>query len=1202
MTRSIKTAGVRTLRCMLIAGASAAAMSATAFAQGGSSSDTAEVPNDEILVTGSRIARDPADLTVPLTEIGAEEFQTRAFVNTLAALEDLPLVGPGVSSRGNSTQNGDNNAYVDLLNFGTQRTLTLLDGRRMVSSNQGTVFVPGNATGSQIDLTIINPLLIKSTEVQIASAGAIYGADAVAGVVNVILDRDFTGFKANAQGGLTQRGDGGQYQFGAAYGKELFGGKGHVVIAGEYLNDNGIIGGPVADDPRSLNDNYRLFNNPISANSTDGFFNQVWRRGTRFNQIPTSGVLALGQVNAGFAGSTGIAGSSGDTTQFFFPTRTANSANDTAFNTFRSAATAAINPGGLDPWNWALANPTLAGINPLLFVGTFGIPSGFLSVPNTDPVTLAYGLSRRAVPLTFDASGNPVAYDIGSFIPGNIADQTRSVGGQGFAADQFNNLRADQERFTGNMLWKYEFNPSFRYEGDAFYSRIENVNVSDGQGSQTPGCATSGGNCGVPIFVDQNPFVTPATLALVNAHDAANPGATNASLRLQTIGGQRFFSLTRSLDDITGGFDNTEGNRSTTFATTHAFLGDFAMFDREFTWDLAARYSRNTSKNTASVDILDIEFALATDVVTGPGGQPVCRQQTLGAPEAVNVRNPRLTNINIATGLVPTAAQIAACKPLNLFGAGRASQEAIDYVTTRGNSENEATQWYAAGSLGGDIINLPGGMMKFNAQVEYRAERLIFTPNDVFRLGLGRQTIGQPSDGKQRFIEGGFEVAAPVLDGDEGIPLMKGLEFTGAVRVVNRTGSGTPNGIANPRVSVDSSTALTFVAGGRWTPIDGLTFRGNRSRSVRSPSIVEALGAPQTGFSNLTNAFPCNAINRNNGPASGIRITNCNAFEASKGLPAGTFAALSPALAAVPAGVGGNPGLLNEVSNNWSVGAVWQPDFLPNFSIQADWVNLNLQGTIGLNFLGGQCFDSADFPNTEVGGVRICETINLAIPNPLNPAEIIQPPNGLNFITGNPLTPPAIPGALAPVQSPYSVATGLFSNLNQGGQRLQALNTVIRYNFDVADFLGEFMATAPTLGRMTLQGTVFYLDKFETSQSGTFVGDINVLDGEPGNSRFQTRLDVAHKIGPVTQAIQWQYDSKTRFVAESTGIPETREDFLIPDQNFFNYSIAWDVNDNFTVRGIVNNLTDARVQPDLGSPQIGDLIGRNFVVRIDATF
>ena len=1149
-----------------------------------------EEADDEIVITGSRIKRNAADQAIAVTEIGQEEIQQRGFVNAIEALEQVPLVGIGTNAQGQTTQFGDSNAFVNLFGFGTQRTLTLIDGRRTVTSNQGTVFVPGNVSGAQVDLTTINPALIKRTEVQTVGSGPIYGADAVAGVVNVILDRDFTGVSILGQGGFTDDARGGNYRFSGAWGDDVLNGKGHVVVSAEYFNQDEIVGG---FDRFNFATNIGAINNPFSFSATDGIPNTIFQRNQLNPQVPAGGLLALRQINVGFPAAVAGNVSGGGVAQFILPTRLGDSANDAAFNTFVART-------GQTPFLFASANPTLNGIDPLLFLGTFGLPSLHPSVANTDPATLALGLTRRAVPLTFDANGNPVPFNFGNIIPPNVTDQDDVVGGGGFGGDEFLTIQAAQERINFSTLFKYDFTPNFRYEGDVWFAQVRNDLTSDNTNLQSPGCNLAAAACGVPIFFNQNPFVTPATLAQVNAITAANAGQ-NAAFNFATIGGQPFFALTRSLADIQGGFDNREGNRSRTYRTTHALEGDFTLGERNFDWDVAFAFSRNTSLNNSGRDILDIEFALATDVVVGPNGQPVCRQQTLAAPEAVNLRNPQLTNININTpgGLVPTAAQIAACTPLNLFGVGNASQAAIDYVTGVSTSFNEATQFYGSASFGGELFPLPGGPFAFNTQFEWRRESLVFSPDQQFSTGSGRQTIGQASDGSARFFEGGFEFAAPIFGKDFRIPVFHRLELSGAVRVVNRSGSGTPFGIGNGIVDVTSSTAPTFTGGGIWSPIKDITFRGNRTRAVRSPSLVESLGAPQTGFSALASAFPCNAFNRNLGPTSGIRITNCNAFEASLGLAAGTFAGLQPANAAVPAGVGGNPTLANEVSNNWTVGVVIQPRFIPGLTITSDYYNLLLDNNITLTFLGTQCFDQPEFPNTVIGGIPVCEAINLAVADPVT-GEVRIP--GTNIITGSPTIAPAVIGSLAPVQSPFTIAAAQFSNVNQGSRALEAINSTINYGFALPQAFGV------DLGGLDLRGTVYYIRKFGDSSSGRF-DDTNTLRGEPGTEVFNTRLDVQHSIGKLTHSWQWFRTGESVGNADSTAPRDGAPNFFLPAFNTFNYNAQYAVTDNITARFIVNNVTDARLKAQFGfggagnpASNVGDLIGRTFVFAVQARF
>ena len=191
---------------------------------------------DQIIITGSRLRRSSETSTVPISVTPAVEFENRGFVNIIDALnEDVNFVG-NTTSAGNQVQNGDSFAFSNILGLGTQRTIVLVDGRRFVPTNQNTVFVPGNNTGAQVDVSIIPPALIERLETVIASGGAVYGADAVGGAINVILKDNFEGISGTAQFGITERGDGETYRFSATYGRNFANDRGNVVASVDYLN------------------------------------------------------------------------------------------------------------------------------------------------------------------------------------------------------------------------------------------------------------------------------------------------------------------------------------------------------------------------------------------------------------------------------------------------------------------------------------------------------------------------------------------------------------------------------------------------------------------------------------------------------------------------------------------------------------------------------------------------------------------------------------------------------------------------------------------------------------------------------------------------------------------------------------------------------------------------------------------------------
>ena len=1140
---------------------------------------------DEVIVTGSRIRRDTALQNIAVIGIEAEQIALRGFVNAIESLEQLPFVSVGVNNQGNNTQFGDNNAYVNLLNLGSQRTVTLIDGRRFVSSNQGTVFVPGNATGAQVDLTIINPSLIKRTEIQTVGSGAVYGPDAIAGVVNVKLDREFQGAEVIAQYGMTSEADGRQKRVSGAWGDNLLDGRAHLVVAGEYSTLDPIYYGP----QRSWTNNISTINNPYSVSNTDGVANTIFQSEMLANTIPIGGRLDLRQINAG------------NSATFLFPRSciAAQTVNVSACNTFSSVR-------GSSPFDFARNNAgsssasSVGGLNPLAFVGTFGLTSGFPTVPTAAGTNEALaGLQRTAIPLTFDASGNPVALTLGQYLPPNVASQSVAINAGGFDTRHLQTIQAGQDRYSFNGLFSYELTDSIHYDADLLYSYVDNYQFADNFGSNTPAGSFTSGNAGIPIFYEQNPFVTTATRNQINALIAGN-----TSSPFSTVNGQPVFYLQRSLADITGSVNgnvtNLEGNESTTISTGHTLKQNFKFIERDLYWEATVAYGRNESKNLAANDILDIEFALATDVVRDSAGNPVCRQKTLAAPEAVNVRNSFLTNLNIATGIIPTKSQIDACVPLNLMGSGLASQAAINYVTAKASSTNKAEQTFASFQLGGEIFSLPAGDVLFNSELQWRKEELEFTPNTVGRLGLARTTISQPGLGYAQFVEAGTEFSVPIFSEKMSLPLLRNLRLDGAVRVVDRKGEGTPNGITNPMVKTDTGSATTFNIGGLWSPFDWITFRGNRSRSVRSPSIVETLGAPQTGFSSVAGSFPCNGNNRNLGPASGIRIKNCDAFEQKLGLPAGTFAGLLPPGGSVPAGVGGNPNVTNEIATNWTAGFVIQPRFIEGLEIQADYLNIRLDQQIGLTFLGTQCFDQPDFPLSLIGGVPSCEAITLGTGTGTGGLTAPYTIPAINIITGNPIKPPAIAGAPTVVQAPYTIATAQFSNANQGSIRLQAVNTRISYEFRLADALAPIGFSGRDLGQMRIDAYIYALNKFQTSSDGTFGADTNNNRGEPGYESIQGRIDLSHRFGSFTHQLQWFHTAKSQVNIDiaDAAIAEQNAAFFRPSYDRFNYNLAYAVNEKMTARLVINNVFNDLWLPQYGLP--GDGVGRSYVLRIDA--
>ena len=171
------------------------------WAQDGSASgqESKPVTLDSVVVTGSRIARPEIDAAVPIAVLNAEDFERDGTVNVQDILREMPQIGVGTTrtnSNFNDTAMGA--ATVDMRNLGPARTLVLVNGRR---------FVPGFGGTSAVDLNNIPADFIERVEVITGGASAVYGSDAISGVVNFVLKEGFEGMTAHAQYGISSRDD-----------------------------------------------------------------------------------------------------------------------------------------------------------------------------------------------------------------------------------------------------------------------------------------------------------------------------------------------------------------------------------------------------------------------------------------------------------------------------------------------------------------------------------------------------------------------------------------------------------------------------------------------------------------------------------------------------------------------------------------------------------------------------------------------------------------------------------------------------------------------------------------------------------------------------------------------------------------------------------------------------------------------------------
>ncbi len=322
--------------CTSVIGLFAATVPMTAYAQ---DADTAlpseEIDSEEatvdtstsIVVTGSRIRRPNLDSTVPITSVAGEQFFQQGQTNVGDTLNDLPQLrstfaqqnpGLGIGIAGLN--------LLDLRGLGTQRTLVLVNGRRHVPAD-----ILNNAVS--VDTNSIPNDLIERVDIVTGGNSAVYGSDAIAGVVNFVLRKNYDGLQVRGQAGITEEGFGGNQYLSAMFGKNFADGRANVTLHGEYARTDRVF---ASDVPAfRSNDNYLVVDADGGTgiiNGGDGIPDRNYFTDIRSSTIHVQGLVPINQRNVP---NTGLCGN-------------ATTANNGAPNTAGAAfnCTYIFNPNG----------------------------------------------------------------------------------------------------------------------------------------------------------------------------------------------------------------------------------------------------------------------------------------------------------------------------------------------------------------------------------------------------------------------------------------------------------------------------------------------------------------------------------------------------------------------------------------------------------------------------------------------------------------------------------------------------------------------------------------------------------------------------------------------------------------------------------------------------------------------------------------
>ncbi|WP_310497894.1 TonB-dependent receptor domain-containing protein [Sandarakinorhabdus sp.] len=897
----------------ILAGLSSAALAQSAPAV--AANDSAEEVNDAtIVVTGSRLSRDPnATSSLPITTVDAAQLRALGNSDPTASLRLIPaLISSGtVADSIERGAGGVGQATLNLRQLGANRTLVLVDGLRHVS---------GVAGSQTVDVSTIPNALIERVDVLTGGASAIYGADAVTGVVNYVLKKDFEGIAMDAQGGISSRGDGENFRIEGTIGKNFADGRGNITFSAGYTRDSEILLGDrefTASNGRA--NNSTTYANPLrrfqkgdidpASMPNFGNYYRVGGPGPRTSRISFGPSIPTA---ASFAA--------------LFPGATPTAAEQALIN--RAAAAPLFVIGGQP----AFGISSNAG---LIFRADFGRFQTDLNNNGTADCNESYvGWTG------FGGGGCYVSTDNGGvriFQDGLISTSQNQFGGDG-APERVDasSLTPGSERIYANFRASYEFSPSAEVFIDAKYAR----NSATSRNAYNTFYDT------LLIFPD-NPFVPAALQA--EADDA---------------GGLR---VSRDMTDLG---PNISTARRDTYRIVAGVRGEITPTLR---YELVGNYGRTDNVTTTSNSVLYDRLFAAIDVVRGPNGQPACRSNTDSTPHPGSETFPF-----IAPGFFTFRPGDGQCRPANILaGSNGISDAAVNFITAATTNRARLEQTVITGTIIGDtssFFSLPGGAVEFAVGAEYRKEksRSLFDPLTLGLLPEGSPAgpagtfIGDISDNQSLLFDptnrtfnagGSFDVKE--IFGEIKLPILKDVPFAEELSV----------GAAGRYA--DYSTiggAFTWNVSGTYAPIPDVRFRGTYSKAIRAPNISE-LFDPQQGAT-FRPSDPCDLINQSATPQ---RLPNCIAAATALGIanPATFLANYNDPLTGRFGGTsGGNPNLEQESATTWTVGTVLQPRFLPGLTLSADYYSIRIRNAIAAvtaQDIVNTCYDNITFPNQFCG-------------------------------------------------------------------------------------------------------------------------------------------------------------------------------------------------------------------------------------------
>ncbi len=522
-----------------------------------------------------------------------------------------------------------------------------------------------------------------------------------------------------------------------------------------------------------------------------------------------------------------------------------------------------------------------------------------------------------------------------------------------------------------------------------------------------------------------------------------------------------------------------------------------------------------------------------------------------------------LNTVSATECMVPGATTaVAGCVPINVFGPeGTITKEMIDYINLSSMSKTTIKQDVASGSISGVLPeHLSSPWSDRQVAVAFGAEwrrSSAGTRGDAASQANGEILgTGAPvpdRNGQFEMREAFAEVAVPLI---ENLPFIHSMNLEGGYRQTEFKAAG------------HKSQYGSYKLGGDWSPIEDVRVRVMYQRATRAPNIGELFNPQVTGLGNRA-IDPCqlDLINAADANTAGTLSNLCRLT----GVPEGAIGYVAkPNSGQVNQQTGGNPNLGPEEADTWTIGAVWQPAFVPSLRLSLDYYDIKIDKTINspsLDDVINGCYDKALNPTLAFNDS--CKAIQRSTAN-----------GSLNGVDAK--------GVIRPLT-------------NAGNERVSGFDIAANYRVELADFGWD-------IGRVDLSVNGSILTKHETQSNPAStlrdcVGYYSVSCGEPKvKQRWNSRA--TWTMGDYSASLMWRHLSDVEVEPGNTKwFPDYAQ---IGSYDYFDLSGRWDITQTVRLTATINNLFD-KSPPIVGSqigttaanngntfPQTYDTIGRYF--------